>query len=85
MNNIDHDVNRDINPFTGMSNIKSMQLQQSWENKMSNENKSVIAFDINTIDYKLKKSNLTLISSEFEIDYHQMCPTSIHFSFDVKV
>lgn len=82
------DRDENINPITGISNSKCMQLQNSWENILANE------YGINSIlnqtdfDMKLKKSYLNQPShdiNKYDISYEQMCPSAIPFMFDVKI
>lgn len=79
--------NQSINPFTGMSNEKSIRLQKSWENILSNEfDHFVLNFD--DIEHTFTKSCLTHPSfeqSDISISYEQMCPSSINFSFEIKI
>jgi hypothetical protein len=77
-----------INPFTGMSNIKSMQLQNQWTCHLKNEfNVSML-----NIDTKFKKSSLQLPNeyNGVHIDnstilYNDMTPSAIPFAFTIVI
>lgn len=82
------DNGKNINPFTGMSNDKSMKLQNTWENILANEIGKNYVFNFNDVDSKLKKLNLcidTYKRIEFGINCEQMCPSAHQFQFDIKV
>jgi len=79
--------NDDINPFTGMSNVKSMQLQHSWNHKLKSEF-NIDFSNISNVDQKFTKSCLSLPENSENnniIKYEQMCPSSIHFGFTIKI
>jgi hypothetical protein len=77
-----------INPFTGLSNSKSMQLQNQWTHHLKNE------FDLSIldIDSKFRKSSLQL-PNEYNgehmdnstISYDDMTPSAISFAFIIAV
>jgi len=77
-----------INPFTGLSNSKSMQLQNQWMHHLKNEfNVSML-----DIDTKFRKSSLQL-PNEYNgehmdnstISYDDMTPSAIPFAFIIAV
>ncbi len=65
-NNLQSNSKESINPFTGFTNAKSMQLQNSWE-KILNDEYGPGVFSGIDFSHKLKKSNLYSDSFEYKL------------------
>lgn len=77
-----------INPFTGIENSKSIQLQLAWERQLDPENRSFTCFG--DIEKKFKQSTLYQPNqfssdSDYIIEYETMCSSGSKFMFEIKL
>jgi hypothetical protein len=81
------DNKESTNPFTGLPNSTAIRLQSSWENILEEHYGINTTLNVNNIENKFRKSTLYLPSetNDFAICYEQICPTSIQFSYEVKI